>query len=123
MAQAQPVVHFEVVGKDGAALQKFYSSLFSWKIDANNPMQYGIVTAEEGGISGGIGPAPEGSAGHVTVYVDVDDPAAYLAKAEQLGGKTVMPPTEVPGFGVTFALFSHPEGHVLGVTKAGGGQQ
>jgi predicted enzyme related to lactoylglutathione lyase len=76
-----------------------------------------------GGIGGGIGPAPEGSAGHVTVYVDVDDPAAYLAKAEQLGGKTVMPPTEVPGFGVTFALFSDPEGHVLGLTKAGGGQQ
>lgn len=120
---ANPVNWFEIVGGDAARMQRFYGELFGWKIDANNPMQYGIVTAEEGGISGGIGPAPEGSAGHVTVYVDVDDPAAYLAKAEQLGGKTVMPPTEVPGFGVTFALFSDPEGHVLGLTKAGGGQQ
>jgi uncharacterized protein len=97
-----------------------------WRWVANQKSRtawLGIVTAEEGGIGGGIGPAPEGSAGHVTVYVDVDDPAAYLAKAEQLGGKTVMPPTEVPGFGVTFALFSDPEGHVLGLTKAGGGQQ
>ena len=118
----QPVVHFEAVGPDAKALQDYYSSLFGWKIDANNPMQYGLVTAEAGGIGGGIGPAAEGSAGHVTVYVDVDDPAAYLAKVEQLGGKTVMPPTEVPGFGVTFALFSDPDGHVIGLTKARGDQ-
>ena len=39
----QPVVHFEVTGKDGKALSGFFSELFGWKIDANNPMGYGIV--------------------------------------------------------------------------------
>jgi predicted enzyme related to lactoylglutathione lyase len=121
---ANPVNWFEIVGgSDPARLQSFYRDVFGWKIDASNPMQYGMVTAEEGGIGGGIGSAPEGSPGHVTVYVDVDDPATYLARVEQLGGKTITPPTEIPGFGVTFALFSDPEGHVVGLTKAGGGQQ
>ena len=41
----QPVVHFEVVGKDADKLRDFYSKLFSWQIDANNPMGYGMVRA------------------------------------------------------------------------------
>jgi len=28
----QPVVHFEIVGKDAAGLQKYYSELFGWQI-------------------------------------------------------------------------------------------
>ena len=30
---ANPVVHFEVLGKDGERLQQFYRDLFGWKID------------------------------------------------------------------------------------------
>lgn len=37
-----PVTWFEIVGKDGKALQDFYSNLFGWEINANNPMNYGI---------------------------------------------------------------------------------
>ena len=47
-----PVVHFEVLGKDGEALQSFYSDLFDWKINADNPMNYGIV--DTGGEGPGI---------------------------------------------------------------------
>ena len=43
----QPVVHFEVIGKDGARMQSYYSELFGWKIDTNNPMGYGIVARED----------------------------------------------------------------------------
>jgi len=32
----------------------------------------------------------------VTFYVEVDDPTAYVARAEKLAGKTVVPPTDVP---------------------------
>ena len=41
----QPIVHFEVIGKDGAKLQRYYGELFGWEIDTNNPMGYGIVRA------------------------------------------------------------------------------
>lgn len=40
-----PVVHWEILGKDGKTSQDFYAKLFDWNVDANNPMNYGIVTA------------------------------------------------------------------------------
>jgi|CXWL01.1.fsa_nt_gi predicted enzyme related to lactoylglutathione lyase len=108
-----PVVHFEIVGKDGKKLQKFYAGVFGWAIHPA-PENYGFIHAEEKGIGGGIGETPEG-AGHVTFYIEVDDPAAYLKKIESLGGKTIVPVTTIPGQ-VTFALFADPEGHVVGLS-------
>ena len=111
----QPVVHFEILGKDPKKLQGFYGDLFGWHIDASNPMNYGIVeTHGEGVIGGGIGPA-EGL-NQVTFYVQVDDPQAYLSKIEGMGGKTIVPVTEVPDM-VTFAMFADPEGNVVGLVK------
>jgi predicted enzyme related to lactoylglutathione lyase len=113
-----PVVWFEVVGNDGAKLRKFYADLFGWKIDgATGDMDYGLVTASSGGIGGGVGASQDGGAGHVTFFIEVDDPAAYLQKAEKLGGKTVVPPTEVPSYGLTFAYFLDPQGHMIGLSK------
>jgi hypothetical protein len=82
-------------------------------------MNYGIVDTDAGGkgIAGGVGPADGGNP-HVTVYVEVEDPQAALDKAEQLGGKTVMGVTEIPNM-VTFALFTDPEGNMVGVVKGG----
>lgn len=113
-----PVVHFEVTGKDGGKLQSFYSDLFGWKIDADNPMNYGLVDTDSGGkgIAGGIGPSQSGERS-LTFYVEVDDPQAALDKAEQLGGKTVMEVTSIPNM-VTFALFADPEGNVVGVVAS-----
>jgi uncharacterized protein len=109
---------FEITGKDGPALQRFYSKLFGWRInDAGDGSGYGLVEAGKKGIAGGIGASQGGGDGGVTFYVDVDDPAAFLAKAETLGGKTVVPPTEIPNFGLTFAFFADPEGHVVGLSK------
>ena len=112
---ANPVVHFEVTGKDGKKLQDFYSGVFGWKIDASNPMNYGIVDNAGEGIGGGIS-GGDGSTNQVTFYIAVDDPQAYLNKIESKGGKTVMPVTEIPGM-VTFAQFVDPEGNVVGLVK------
>ena len=112
-----PVVHFEILGKDGKKSQDFYGSLFGWSIDANNPMNYGMVSAPDGaGIGGGVGPTMDKPL--VTIYVSVDDLAASLRKAESLGGKTVMPPMDVPG-GPKIAQFSDPDGNVIGLLQAG----
>ena len=51
----QPVVHFEIVGADGPALQSYYSQLFGWEIDADNPMNYGIVPREGNTNADGVG--------------------------------------------------------------------
>ena len=119
----QPVVHFEVIGKDAEKLRSYYSELFGWKIDASNPMGYGIVQREGNvnadgvGIGGGIGVGPGGYDGHVTFYVEVADVEAALAKAESLGGSRTMGP-EKPMDMVEIGLFTDPEGHVIGVVKA-----
>jgi uncharacterized protein len=118
----QPVVHFEVIGRDGQKLQSYYSDLFGWEIDADNPMKYGIVqrdgnTNRDGvGIGGGVGGGPEGYSGHVTFYVEVPDVEAALAKAESLGGTRIMGPEKIMDQ-VELGQFSDPEGHVVGVVK------
>ena len=90
----KPVVHFEVLGKDGDKLQQFYGDLFEWKINADNPMNYGLVdTQSEEGISGGVGENPEGAG--VTFFVQVEDLQDSLDKVERLGGRTIMPPTDL----------------------------
>ncbi|MFN8113004.1 MAG: VOC family protein [Solirubrobacterales bacterium] len=116
-----PVVHFEVIGKDGKALQDYYSQLFGWGIDADNPMNYGRVDREENlsddgvGIGGGVAGGPEGYEGHVTFYVQVPDVEESLAKAEQLGGSRIFGPEEMQSIGLILGQFTDPEGHVIGV--------
>ena len=111
-----PVVHFEIMARgDRARSQKFYSDLFEWHVQPEDEMNYGVVdTHMEGGIGGGI--SGDGAYSGVTVYVQVDDLQKFLDKAESLGGKTVMPPMEVPGV-VTLAMFSDPEGNVIGMIQ------
>lgn len=121
----QPVVHFEITGRDGEKLQGYYSELFGWDIDANNEFKYGTIQREGNtnadgvGIGGGIATGPQGYEGHVTVYVQVPDVEAALAKAESLGGSRMMGPDEVME-GLTIGLFRDPEGHVMGVMTGSG---
>jgi predicted enzyme related to lactoylglutathione lyase len=120
----QPVVHFEVIGKDGEKLRSYYTELFDWPIDADNPMGYGVIRREENlnpdgiGIGGGVGGGPEGYDGHLTFYVEVPDVEAALAKAEELGGKRLMGPDAVPGMGITLGHFTDPAGHLVGVIQS-----
>jgi uncharacterized protein len=120
----QPVVHFEVIGKDGEKLREYYSELFGWEFgDTVGPTNYAVTqregnTAPDGtGIGGGIGTGPEGYDGHVTFYVAVDDVAAALEKAERLGGTRMMGPDKMPEVKIEIALFTDPEGHVIGLVK------
>jgi predicted enzyme related to lactoylglutathione lyase len=118
----QPVLHFEIVGRDAAALRSYYAELFGWDFDVDNPMDYGVVQREDNlsedgvGIGGGVGQGPEGYPGHVTFYVGVPDVEAALAQAETLGGTRMMGPEQVTE-GVEIGLFTDPEGHTVGVLK------
>ena len=113
-----PVVHWEINARDAGRVQEFYSKLFDWKVNASNPMHYGLVnTGSKQGANGGIGQNdPSAPAPSVTFYVQVSDLQKYLDRAESLGGKTIMPPTEIPGM-VTMAMFTDPEGNVIGMVK------
>jgi predicted enzyme related to lactoylglutathione lyase len=79
------VVHWEPGARDAARLQGFYSDLYDWTVNADNPMRYGMVTTgarERGGIDGGIMGTPPGVPPYMALYVEVDDLGGYLKKAE-----------------------------------------
>ena len=120
----QPVVHFEVIGKDGAALRSFYSDLFGWKIDANNPMNYGIVQREGNvapdgtGIGGGVGVGPEGYDGHVTFYIGVSTTSRRRSPRQRAWAERAMMGPEKVMETIEIGQFTDPEGHLIGVVKA-----
>jgi uncharacterized protein len=112
-----PVVHFQVIGRDAQALQSFYKDAFDWQMEQALPNYAIAFPGGESDINGGIGQAMDGGEGHVTFYVAVPDLEAALSKIESLGGSTVMGPNDVPE-GPSIAMFTDPEGHLVGLIKA-----
>jgi uncharacterized protein len=119
----QPVVHFEIIGKDPGQLRSFYTGLFEWEFavgDATTetvspPGSYGFVeeNTAAGGINGGIG-GGEGFERRVLFYVGVPNVEAALRRAESLGGKRQMGPEGTPGR-LMVGQFTDPEGNLIGV--------
>src|SRR6266849_5083643 len=109
----QPIVHVEIGCGDLAKTQKFYASLFDWKIEQRGPAAM-IATGSTAGINGHITALGHEPHHYVTFYVQVDDLQKYIERAAQLGGKTLIPPQEVPGMG-HFAWLADPEGTMVGL--------
>ena len=114
-----PIVHFEILGADGERLAAFYRALFDWRVA---PLEEGggyamVDTGASAQPTGGIAGFP-GAPSHVTFYVGVDDVAAALARARDLGATVVMEPRQVAP-GIETALFADPEGHVVGLMRRG----
>jgi uncharacterized protein len=121
----QPVVHFEIIGKDPAKLRSYFGELFGWEFDLSSPVaaavsepaNYGFVnrntTGDGTGIPGGVG-GGKGYEGHVVFYVGVPNVEAALQKAESLGGQRQMGPKRAPT-GLVVGHFTDPEGNLIGV--------
>lgn len=122
---SQPVVHFEIIGKDPEQLREYFGELFGWEFatpspvarEVSEPGSYGfldLVTSEDGtGIRGGVG-GGQGYASHAVFYVGVPDVEAALQRAETLGGTRVMGPARSPN-GLVVGHFTDPEGTLIGV--------
>ena len=93
-----PIVHFEIGCTNGPETREFFSALFDWNIGGPQA-GFMIETGEEGTIPGHIVELAPESGIYVTVYVQVDDLEATLARASELGGKTLVGPVEIPGRG------------------------
>jgi uncharacterized protein len=119
----QPVVHFEIIGRDPARLRSYYGRLFGWEFQVGDaateavsqPGNYGFVdgSASGGGINGGVG-GGEGYERRVLFYVSVPNVEAALTAAEDLGGKRRMGPEGTPGT-IVVGRFTDPEGNLVGV--------
>jgi predicted enzyme related to lactoylglutathione lyase len=111
---SHPVVHFEIGCRDTARTQDFYSKLFDWNIKQAGPAAM-IETGGSGGIIGHITSLGHEPHNFVTVYVQVDDIVAAIAKAQGLGGKKIVGPIDIPTG--SFAWIADPEGTTIGLFK------
>jgi hypothetical protein len=108
------IVHVEFSADDREAAGKFYRQLFGWEIEQIPEMNYATFETDDN-VGGGFNPVTDTNpAGTVLVYVGTDDIDVSLAKAESLGGKIVLPKSEIPDTG-WFGFFSDPTGNVVGV--------
>jgi uncharacterized protein len=113
-----PVIHFEIGGRDGGRMTSFYRELFGWQPQPAGP-GYWLVPGGKTGIGGGLMQTSGDMPPYVTVYVAVPDLRTTLDRAAELGGKTIVEPTAIPGVG-QFALFTDPDGNVVGLLYENG---
>ena len=111
----QPVVHFEIGTRRSDQANKFYSTLFGWDIRSHGPALM-IATGCAEGIQGNISQPETEPKNYVTIYVQVNDIAASLKQVEELGGKVLVPASEVPGMG-HFAWFVDLDDNAIGLWK------
>lgn len=111
-----PVVHFEIECQNHRSTVAFYRDLFGWGMAGHRPTMSMANTGSTVGIQGHLSSLRHPPHQYVTVYVQVDDLEASLAKASKLGGKAIVPPQEVPGMG-HFAWFQDPAGNRIGLWK------
>jgi hypothetical protein len=108
----------ELMTRDPSAATEFYGTLFGWKIETMDMGQgpYHVVKAGETSIGGimkipaDAGPMPP----NWCPYVTVDDVDATASRCAELGGKVLMPPTDIPTVG-RFAVIQDPQGACLNV--------
>jgi uncharacterized protein len=106
----------ELMTTDVEAAKKFYTQLLGWTTDdvAMEGMHYTVIKA--GGTEiGGMMPIPPQNPGMPPcwgTYITVDDVDATARRAEQLGAKALVPPTDIPNVG-RFYVFQDPQGAVI----------
>jgi len=110
-----PVVHAEIRSADPDATRRFFADVLGWKVASEGAFPGYTFIDTGGGPATAIGPR-QGAEDEVLFFVGVEDVAATLARAEDLGGTIVQPAQEVPG--VTFGVFADPLGHKVGVAAS-----
>jgi predicted enzyme related to lactoylglutathione lyase len=113
----RPVTQFQILSKNPERSASFYSSLFGWTIDADNPLGYRRIRTGAGrGIEGGIWPAPPEAHAFVQLFVEVEDVAATVEKAKGLGAKVIIPVQALPQ-GESMAVIADAEGLPVALFK------
>ncbi len=112
-----PVIQFQILSQKPEETARFYSTLFGWGVDANNPLGYRrIQTGSAEGIQGGIWPAPPQAPTFVQLFMAVENVSESVKHAESLGAKTIIPPTRLPE-GDEMAVLLDPQGMAFAVCR------
>lgn len=115
-----PVTNFEIAGKYGAELSKFYGNVFGWKIQ-NYPGGFYCIPDGDNGIQGNIQPTSNGSlsSNYVAIFVPVANLEDAHKKVVTLGGQEVVPPTLISDEMGSYMICSDPCGNYVGMYEVG----
>jgi uncharacterized protein len=108
------VAWFQIGSPDPDAAKQFYGSLFDWTYTDDSGYQLVTTPGVGAGPTGGITDTKGEFPNHAIFMVVVEDVSASCARAEELGGKTLVPPTTTPS-GLVFAHLNDPAGNHFGV--------
>lgn len=106
----------ELMTPDVDGAKRFYGELLGWTLEPFNDtgMPYTVVKAGDRPI-GGIMATPPEAAGMPPawgIYITVNDVDALAGRVAALGGKLLVPPTDIPTIG-RFAVVQDPAGACL----------
>jgi predicted enzyme related to lactoylglutathione lyase len=105
------IAYFEIPADDTQRAKRFYSQLFGWKIEDLQGSDYlGVDTY---GLGGGMLKRRHPEL-QITNYIGVPSVDEYLARAEKLGGKILLPKEAIPGRGY-FAIIKDTENNAIGL--------
>ena len=114
------VIHFEIPVDNPERAVKFYSEVFSWKVEKwPGPVDYWLATTggdKEPGINGALARRSE-QMRVVTNTIDVPSLDDCIKKIEANGGKVMTPRTAIPGVGY-MVYFQDTEGNVSGAMQS-----
>ncbi len=109
----------ELATRDAASAKTFYTGLFGWTTKDSDFMAY-TEWLNGGQPIGGMLPMEgakfEGVPPHWLTYFTVEDCDATVEKAKSLGGKPIVPPTDIPNTG-RFSVIQDPQGAVFAIIK------
>jgi uncharacterized protein len=112
-----PVTQWQILAKDPEGASAFYSGLFGWRINSDNPLGYRMIdTGSAEGIQGGIWPSPPEGHNFVQLFIQVESVADYVSKAEKLGAHAIIPPQTLPE-GDVLAIMHDPQGIPFGLVS------
>lgn len=98
----------ELVAADVERAEVFYSELFHWTLRVWRPGIHDYAMIHAAGADHG-GFLKQADAPHWLTYVEVPDADAVGARAEELGGRLVTGPIELPGVG-RYVVVADPQG-------------
>jgi uncharacterized protein len=130
------IVHFEIPADDVERARKFYSTLFGWKIEKievrkdGETIDYWMISTTSSSEGKGGGSHEEKKSASIDGglmkrqdpqqpnlnYISVSSIDEYSKKVKELGGKVVMPKTEITGYGF-FAVCIDTENNAFALWK------
>lgn len=118
-ANRHPAVMFEIIARDQARAQNFYTRVFGWRFERGaSGFAYVHFPRQVQPLLGGIGQADStvpGFAPGCNFYLRVDCLEDTIAAAVAAGGTAFVAPAAVDGY--RFAMIHDPENNAIGLIE------